>query len=799
MGLLTPMPISSTSLPAERAVLRAEEAAALDDEVELARYTTFAKLDGGAQEACSRLVLDGLHCAACASLIEQALHRVDGVLDAQVQAASRRAQVRWDPARTKASSLIEAIQRAGYKAFPDTATQQRAKETLESRRAVWRLFAAGFCMMQVMMYATPMYVAAPGDIGPDIIQLLRWASWLLSLPVVLFAATPFYTGAWRALRHGRIGMDVPIALGVLVTFIASTGATFDTIAPGQTSAWGREVYFDSLTMFVTFLLIGRALEQRARRRAAEALESVLHRLPESVERVLGDQTELVAPARLRVGDAVRVSAGQAFPADGVLVQGHTQVDEALLTGESRPVDRDTGSLVMAGSHNLVNPVVMRVERLGGDTRYERIVALMQKAMSERPSWVRLADQIAVPFLWGVLLLAVAAAGVWMFIDPAHAIWIAVSVLIVTCPCALSLAAPSAMVAAAGALARRGVLVQRFDAFEALAKADTVVFDKTGTLTDDRLHLNHVHALGAASSDLLVRAGALAAYSRHPLSQALARAVQTASSRDDAVLPTWADVRETSGAGLEALDEQGGRWRMGSAAWAGVSDDEALALGFRLDAVQSPRVWLRGPAGQVAGFDIEEALRPDSAQAVKDLQALGLNVIVLSGDLHERVHLLARQLGLNAAHAEARPEDKLAVVARAQQTGHRVVVVGDGINDAPVLARADASFAMGHGAALAQARADFIVLGSHPSDVVRALSLARRTMRVVRQNLGWAVAYNAASVPLAVMGWLPPWLAGLGMASSSLFVVLNALRLGRGLDEVSSSTVASAASQRPVVV
>ena len=365
MGLLTPMPISSTSLPAERAVLRAEEAAALDDEVELARYTTFAKLDGGAQEACSRLVLDGLHCAACASLIEQALHRVDGVLDAQVQAASRRAQVRWDPARTKASSLIEAIQRAGYKAFPDTATQQRAKETLESRRAVWRLFAAGFCMMQVMMYATPMYVAAPGDIGPDIIQLLRWASWLLSLPVVLFAATPFYTGAWRALRHGRIGMDVPIALGVLVTFIASTGATFDTIAPGQTSAWGREVYFDSLTMFVTFLLIGRALEQRARRRAAEALESVLHRLPESVERVLGDQTELVAPARLRVGDAVRVSAGQAFPADGVLVQGHTQVDEALLTGESRPVDRDTGSLVMAGSHNLVNPVVMRVERLGG--------------------------------------------------------------------------------------------------------------------------------------------------------------------------------------------------------------------------------------------------------------------------------------------------------------------------------------------------------------------------------------------------------------------------------------------------
>lgn len=808
MGLSPHMPISSTSLPAERALLRVEEAAALDDEAELARYTTFAEGEGGQQQACSRLVLDGLHCAACASLIEQALHRVDGVLDAQVQAASRRAQVRWDPSRTKASSLINAIQRAGYKAFPDTATQQRAKDTLESRRSVWQLFTAGFCMMQVMMYATPMYVAGPGDISADIIQLLRWASWLLSLPVVLFAATPFYGGAWRAIRHGRIGMDVPIALGVLVTFIASTGATFDTIAPGQTSAWGREVYFDSLTMFVTFLLVGRSLEQRARRRAAEALESVLHRLPESVERVAqgqdeaAEQAELVAPARLRVGDTVRVFAGQAFPADGVVVRGQTQVDEALLTGESRPVERGVGASVMAGSHNLANPVLVRIERLGTDTRYERIVALMQRAMSERPSWVRLADQIAVPFLWAVLLLAVGAAGVWMFIQPAHAIWIAVSVLIVTCPCALSLAAPSAMVAAAGALARRGVLVQRFDAFESLAKSDTVVFDKTGTLTDDRLHLARVHALNADSSEMLARAGALAAHSRHPLSQAVTRAAGQAAHGDgERVVPAWIDVHEISGAGLEARDAQGGRWRMGSAAWVGVTPEHALALGFKLDAVQSPRVWLLGPDGQVAGFELDEAVRPDAAQAVKDLQALGLRVIVLSGDLNDRVQLLAQQLGLDGAHAQARPEDKLAVVAQAQQQGRRVVVVGDGINDAPVLARADASFAMGHGAALAQARADFIVLGSNPSDVVRSLSLARRTMRVVRQNLVWAAVYNAASVPLAVMGWLPPWLAGLGMASSSLFVVLNALRLGRGLDDAVSSvpTVAPAVSQRPAVV
>lgn len=801
------MPTAPPLSSAECAVsLRAEEAAALDDETELARYTSFADTGVGQREACSRLVLDGLHCAACASLIEQALRGVDGVLDAQVQAASRRAQVRWDPARTKASSLIAAVQRAGYLAFPDTAVERRANDTLESRRAIWRLFTAGFCMMQVMMYATPTYVAGPGEIRPDILQLLRWASWLLSLPVVLFAATPFYRGAWRALRQGRLGMDVPIALGILVTFVASTGAAFDTSPAGHVSAWGHEVYFDSLTMFVTFLLVGRLLEQRARRQAAEALESVLHRLPASVERLHSNEggverVELVAPARLQVGDRIRVLAGQAFPADGMLTSGSTQVDEALLTGESRPVDRMADDSVMAGSHNLTNPVVMRVDRLGANTRYERIVALMQQAISERPSWVRLADRIAVPFLWVVLGLAIGAAALWLFIDPGRAVWIAVSVLIVTCPCALSLAAPAAMVAAAGALARRGVLVQRFDAFESLAKADMVLFDKTGTLTNDRLHLARVHTAAAMSGAMqdptadawLARAGSLAAHSKHPLSQALTRAASDATPEALAAQSAWSDVQEIPGAGLMADDAQGGRWRLGSADWVAVTDEQLRALGLRRDSPQMPRVWLRSPVGQMAGFELDEALRPDAAQAVRDLQGLGLTVQLVSGDVSERVHALAKLIGLDGAHAEARPEDKLALLAQAQAQGRRVVVVGDGINDAPVLARADASFAMGSGAALAQARADFIVLGSHPSDVVRTLVLARRTMRVVRQNLLWAVLYNAASVPLAVMGWLPPWLAGLGMACSSLFVVLNALRLGRSSADPARQTTPS----RPV--
>lgn len=769
--------------------LAALEAAALDDEAELARYTSFVLQPDGTQQARSRLVLDGLHCAACAGLIEQALRQVDGVHGAAVQAASRRAQVTWDPARTRASELVAAVQGAGYQAYPDTAIATHTEDAAEDRRALWRLFVAGFCMMQVMMYATPGYVATPDEIGHDVVRLLAWASWLLSLPVVLFSSTPFYAGAWRALRQRRIGMDVPVALGIVVTFIASTGAAFAVGEGTEASLWGHEVYFDSLTMFVTFLLGGRWLERRARRRAAQALDSVLHRLPQSVERVLGDgSTQAVSPTRLSKGDHVRVAVGQAFPADGALTAGATDVDEALLTGESRPLPRAAGAAVLAGSINLGQPVTMRVERLGADTRYQRIVALMHEALTERPAWVRVADRIAGPFLWCVLLLALGAAVVWSQIDPGRAVWVAVAVLIVTCPCALSLAAPAAMVAAAGNLARRGVLVQRVEALEALARIDRVVFDKTGTLTDERLRLTGVVADPARSNALLQHAASLAAHSRHPVSRALADAEEARdlAQPDAAGAAAWFEVREHAGFGLEAVDAEGVRWRLGSAAWAagvGAAGKALAEPGGAADGVAADpalRLWLCSEQGERAGFALDERLRPGARSALEDLQSEGLRVMLLSGDHTERVQQMAARLGLNAeeAKAGASPQDKLAVLEQLQQAGERVAAVGDGINDAPLLARADVSFAMGHGAALAQTRADFIVLGSRPQDVVATRRLAHRTLRIVHQNLLWALLYNTASVPLALLGWMPPWLAGLGMALSSLLVILNAARLTR---------------------
>lgn len=777
----------------------------MDDPDEIRSYTSFSRLaadDGqGAALASSRLRVDGLHCAACAVLIEQALLRVPGVADAQVNYAARRAVVRWDPVQTRPSQMVSAVHAAGYLAFPDAAvaTPQghgaAERAAVDSRRATWRLFVAGFCMMQVMMYAAPLYFTSPAEIGFDVVRLLFWASWLLSLPVVLFAATPFYRGAWQSLKQRRIGMDVPVALGVLVTFVVSTGVAFDPQAVGpqaRPGLLGHEVYFDSLTMFVAFLLAGRRLEQRARQQAAQALDSALNRLPAAVERAGEDGQPLqwVTHAKLAVGDRIRIAAGQAFAADGTLLEGRTEVDESLLSGEARPLPRGPGDSVLAGSFNVSNPVMMRVDKLGADTRYERIVGLMQRAIDERPAVVRMADRLASPFLWLVLALAAIGGVAWSFIDPSRAVWVAVAVLIVTCPCALSLAAPSAMVAAAGALARRGVLVQRFDAFEALAQADIVVFDKTGTLTDECPRVVGVRAGGAADQAALWRiAAGLAAHSHHPLSLALVRsfdAGRPAAESAQRLARGWVDVRELAGCGIEGVDAQGQRWRLGSAAWAAAGqgvDVDALSAGM---GEQSPRVWLAcvpsadGDAqAPLAGFQIDEALRPDALAAVQGLREAGVDVMILSGDHVERVQQMAARLGANDLRAGASPQDKLDTVAALQAAGRKVVVVGDGINDAPVLARAHSSFAMGHGAALAQARADFIVLGSRPGDVLFALQLARRTLRVVRQNLAWALAYNLISLPLALAGWLPPWLAGLGMACSSLLVVGNAVRLGRG--------------------
>ena len=709
----------------------------------------------------STVVFEGMHCAACAGTIEQALRATPGVRAADVSAASHRGRVVWDESATQPSRWMNAVLRTGYRPLPAHDALATERRLAETRKMTWRLGVAGLCMMQVMMYATPTYFTAPGEIEPDLVNLLRWAQWVLSVPVVLFSCQPFFRNAWLDLKLRRVSMDLPVALGMLITFVVSSLGTFE-----PAGAFGREVYFDSLTMFVFFLLTGRWLELRLRDRTAGALEALMHRLPDSVQRRdAAGAWERVSVRRIRAGDVLQVLPGEAFPADGVLINGQTLADEALLTGESTPLARAAGERVIAGSHNLSAPVEMRVEQAGGDTRYAQIVALMAQAATSKPQIALLADRMAKPFLIFVLLAAGLACAWWWPSDPGHALMIAVAILVVTCPCALSLATPAAMLASAGALARNGVLVRRLQALEALSHVDTVVFDKTGTLTRDAFVLEDVRLReGVSRERALALAAALARGSLHPVSRALSLAAEQEAAPQKP--PELAALREVPGQGVVARHGVAGELRLGSAAFCGIEAD--LAHG--------PVSHLSDERGWLASFLLREDLRADSGAAVAELQAAGLKVSLLSGDRSESAERVSQLAGIKDARGGCLPDDKLAWMQQAQAAGHQVAMVGDGLNDGPVLAGANVSFAFGRAVPLARAQADFVVLGDRLSLIPITYAKAGRTMRVVRQNLGWAAAYNAVGVPLAMAGWMPAWAAGLGMAASSLLVVLNALRL-----------------------
>ena len=720
-----------------------------------------------------------MHCAACSLKLEQALLGVPGVVSARVSAASGRASVTWSQAATRPSAWMAAPRVLGYELLPASDAFARADGVQEARLALWRWLVAGFCMMQVMMYAVPGYFAQPGEITPDIEKLLRWASWVLSLPVVLFSCGPFFGNAWRDLRQRSISMDLPVALGIAVTFAVSSAATFD-----PQGWWGKEVYFDSLTMFVFFLLTGRWLEQHLRARTAGSLEALMQRLPDTVERLgLDGNFARITVRRLNVGDVIRVLPGEAFPADGTVLVGDTFADEALMTGESRPVARAAGSSVMAGSYNVANAVQVRVDQLGAGTRYAQIVALMAQASTDKPRLAVLADQVAKPFLIFVLLAAASAVVFSWPTDPARAMMAAVAVLVVTCPCALSLATPAAMLTSAGLLARHGVLVRRMQAIESLAHIDTVIFDKTGTLTDATLGLRTVHVgAGITSAQALQIAASLAQHSLHPVSRALAAA------QSGAALIPLINVKALSGLGLEGelaapvAFNCAGLLRLGSARFCKI---EGRADAGDNDATQAH---LADSHGWLATFELDEVVRPDAAGAVAALKEMGITVQLLSGDRTQAARRVADSLQIRDAQGDCTPQTKLTHLKQLQQQRHKVLMVGDGLNDGPVLAGADVSLAVGMAVPLAQAQCDFVLPGAQLRMLPAMLSQAQRTMRVVRQNLGWAAIYNAVSVPLALAGWLPAWLAGLGMALSSLLVIANAARLATPLPPVNARPV-----------
>ena len=713
------------------------------------------------------LILEGITCAACIWLNEQHLSRLTGVLAVQVNYATRRAVVRWDERAIRLSDILTQVAAIGYKAWPATGVAAAELARRETRAAQWRLFVAAFGMMQVMMYALPAYLAAEGTMGDDIRLLMRLASLVLTVPVVFYSAAPFFQAARRDLWRMRLGMDVPVALGIGVAFAASVLATFT----------GRgAVYFDSITMFVFFLLCARYLEMRARQKAAASLEYLDKALPTAAHRLTaypaGMESEDVPAVSLQLGDWVVVRPGESFPADGRVAQGETDSDESLLTGESRPVHKRVGDEVTGGAVNRTSPVVVEVERVGDQTRISAIRRLVERSSAQRPRITELTDRVAGWFVAAVILAAAGSALIWLRIDAGRALWVAVAVLVVTCPCALSLATPAALTVAVGRLARWGVIVARAHAIETLAEVTYVVFDKTGTLTEGRLTLGAVHPLGRTDGEhCLELAGALERHSEHPIAAVLKTAAPLRASVDGA-----RDVRNFPGAGVEG-SIAGVRYRIGTRAF--VSELAGTGEGGQPEEMRgATRVWLAREREWLACFDLNDRVRPEAQSVLQRLREDGKRLMVLSGDGAGAVEAVARRLGVDTFESGLSPEDKQARVQALQGEGATVAMVGDGVNDAPVLAQAHLAVAMGSGALLPQAHADIVLLSGRLSGLIDAFDIARETWRIVRQNLLWALSYNALALPLAVTGVITPWMAGIGMGASSLLVVLNALRLAR---------------------
>jgi Cu2+-exporting ATPase len=720
-----------------------------------------------AARAQARIEVRGMVCAACGLLIEHRLRRLPGVAQAHVDFATQRAWIAYDDQCLTRDEIVAEIRRAGY----ETGTMAAREARRQGRIDLLRVLIAWLMMMQVMMLAVPLYFAAPGEVPADIEQLMRIASLVLTLPVMLFSAQPLYRAAVSQLRTGSVGMDVPIVLGIAAAFGASAWATF--------TASGH-VYFDSVTMFVALVLGTRWLLTRGLAAAREHVEAARRQTVLTAQRLVAFPsslaTESIVADKLRVGDRVLVPPGETVPADGVVVHGRSSCSQAWLTGESTPIEKTAGAPVLAGSVNLDQPMVIEVTRRGEATSLAALQRLVDEAGRDRPRVVELANRVAVIFLWAVLAITVVTVVGWWIVDASQALPNAIAVLVATCPCALSLAAPAAFSAAQSALAQRRVLLARTAALETLARVDVLACDKTGTLTSgDPALLRQLLLREGDPERMLAVAASLETMSTHPY----ARALVHAAAQLPLALPAVADGRVEASAGLEGT-VGGRRFRLGKIDFAlpeklAAQRGGVAAIVNKEGLAAASYVVLADDTGPLAVFVFGERLRDDAAALADAVAERGIEMVVLSGDRREPVHAVARALGVERALAHQTPDSKRSWVAGQQSAGHCVAMLGDGLNDAPVIAQADVSIALAGGSMLAQARADFIALNSRLADVEFAFAAAQRARRIVRQNLGWALVYNVVVIPLAALGFVSPPVAAAGMAASSLAVVANALR------------------------
>ncbi|MCB1680268.1 MAG: heavy metal translocating P-type ATPase [Halioglobus sp.] len=702
----------------------------------------------------ARLLLGGMTCAACTWLIERSMERLAGVRAASVNLQQSRLDIRFDASAVPISRIFSRLEALGYRPRPFHESARREQMAAEYRGELRALAVAGLGMMQVGMFAIALHAGDIQGIETQYQGLLRWVSALVASFVVLFSARGFFTTAWRHLRRGTLVMDLPVALAIGLAWLASVWATLN--GTGQ-------VYFDSVVMFTFFLLLGRFMERRVRQRQALSWFDAESALPDAATVLHGGQWATVPRLSLRAGDTVLVRAGDTVPADARIVSGTSAVREDTFNGEHLPRTVTTGDAIYAGTVNVEGALQTRVLNAYPQSRLAALQRSVVEAQSAKPQLARMADRLASWFVAGVLLATGLTAIAWSVVDPDRALWVSLSVLVISCPCALALATPAALTSAAAALRASGVIVRGENALEALSRATHLLFDKTGTLTAGTLTIDSVLLLSDTSErEVLALAAALQRYSSHPIAGAFG-AIEAAAGIEQ--------VHYEIGAGLEGYRD-GLRYRMGSAAF-------CRKLAPRLpQAPELPRYWvaLCRQEQALAWIGLTDATREEAPAVVAAARESGLQVALLTGDSSAQGPLLARDLGIDRVASGLLPQQKMAYVERLQAAGAVVAMVGDGLNDAPVLQQADASFAVAGATDLARTQADFVLVGGDLQAVIGTWRRARQCRRVILQNFAWALGYNICAMPLAAAGLVPPWAAALGMSLSSLLVVTNSLRL-----------------------
>ena len=735
------------------------------------------------------LILEGITCAACVWLNEKHLNSLNGIISANINYSNHRALVRWDNSKIQLSEILESISRIGYLAHPyDPEQHQRILEK-ERKQQIKRLGLSGLLGMQIMIFAVAMYTGNWWGIDESFKQSFRWISLALTVPILLYASSVFFKAAYRDLTNKRIGMDVPISLGIAIAFGASLMNTINGTG---------EVYFDSVAMFTFFLLSARFFEMSTRKKTSEATETLLNLKPSIATRLVNYHTnksstienqQSISVSQLNIGDYLLVRPGEVLPTDGKIIHGISGINESLITGESLPVTKQIDDDVIGGSTNTENPLIIQVSKLGSDSVLSSIQQLIDEAQHTKPAITKLADRIASWFVGILLTISALVAFYWYTVDASQWLEITIATLVVSCPCALSLATPAAITAASGQLAKIGLLPKRVHALETLAHATDFVFDKTGTLTEGKIELEEIVLIEQENNTydeqhLLNIAASLEANSEHPIAKALLSTNKLSTNKlsinqlntKQQTLLDVKDLNHSTGKGIQG--------KINNTEWFIGNEDfiqQHCTSHFHYDdgnTNKSSKIFLANKKHFFAVFILSDSIRVEAKPLIEKLHQENKETHLMSGDRIDSTKYISEQLGIKHFLGNLKPEDKLTNVNTLQKQGAIVAMIGDGVNDAPVLAGADLSIAMGKGTQLAAATADMILISNNIEHIFHGYQISVKTLRIIKQNLTWALLYNVIAIPAAATGHVEPWLAAIGMSASSLVVVFNSMRLNR---------------------